>query len=84
MTNKLSGIVAVVGSVINSVVDLLPVPLATRVHAARKAIIGAAGSAVTLLAAIGEFSLPAGITPWVAGALVVATGITAWAVPNAQ
>lgn len=81
--SKITEWVKGIGAILGVLLDVLPAPWAAKVRESRKAIAAVAGSVAAVLSIVVVLPLAASVTPWVTVALLVATGIVTYWVPNA-
>lgn len=73
-----------IGAILAVLLDVLPVPVASKVRESRKAIVAVAGSVAAVLSVVVALPLSAAVLPYVTVGLLVATGIVTYWVPNEQ
>lgn len=81
-TGAVTAVVKGVGKVLDATLGVLPVAWQRKVREARKAVVGGAGTLLSVLAALSVIPLPENIAPWVALVSAVATGVVTYWVPN--
>ena len=84
LSGPITWVVKLAARGLDSLVDILPPSWAAKVRSARKAIVGAASASAGILAAALLFPLPGALTPWIAAATALVTGIATYWVPNAE
>lgn len=82
--SKITEWVKGIGAILGILLDVLPVSWATKVRESRKAIVAVAGSVAAVLSIAVALPLSATVAPYLTVALLVATGVATYWVPNAQ